>query len=137
MVLISVHSLGCSVTGGSYGPGRRIVFQRSRCNGETDGRSGAGRGGELCFTAVQNALPPAPWIAELNSKAQSRVEQQFEAGRNYADKLSHAKDFRELARIQAEAWQSGLIVFQQQAKVLGRAYTKAVADAVNPLPKAG
>jgi hypothetical protein len=92
---------------------------------------------ENCFIAVQNALPPAPWIAELNSKAQSCVEQQFEAGRNYADKLCHAKDFRELALIHAEAWQSGLIVFQEQAKALGRAYTKAVADAVNPLPKAG
>jgi hypothetical protein len=89
---------------------------------------------ENCFMAVQNALPPAPWIAELNREAQSCVEQQFEAGRNYADKLSHAKDFRELTRIQAEAWQAGLIVFQEQAKVLGRAYTKAVADAVNPLP---
>ena len=32
---------------------------------------------ENCFIAVQNALPPAPWIAELNSKAQSCVEQQF------------------------------------------------------------
>ena len=30
---------------------------------------------ENCFNAVQNALPPAPWIAELNSKAQSCVEQ--------------------------------------------------------------
>jgi hypothetical protein len=90
---------------------------------------------ENCFTAVQNALPATPWIAELNSKAQSCVEQQFEAGRNYADKLSHAKDFQELARIQSEAWQSGVAAFQEQAKVLGRAYNKAVADAVNPQPK--
>ena len=91
---------------------------------------------ENCFSAVQDAMVGMPWIAELNSKAQSCVEQQFDAGRHYADKLSHTKDFRELALIQAEAWQSGLIVFQEQAKALGRAYTKAVADAVNPLPRA-
>ena len=34
-------------------------------------------------------------------------------------------------------WKCIEIVFQEQAKALGRAYTKAVADAVNPLPKAG
>src|SRR6516165_6569148 len=91
---------------------------------------------ENCFSAVQDAMVGMPWIAELNSKAQSCVEQQFDAGRHYAEKLSHAKDFRELARIQTEAWQSGLAAFQEQATVLRRAYTKAVADAVNPLPKA-
>jgi hypothetical protein len=91
---------------------------------------------ENCFSAVQTVLPPTPWIAELNKKAQSCVEQQFQAGRNYADKLSDAKDFRDLMRIQTETWQSGLASFQEQATVLGMAYTKAVADAVNLMPKA-
>ena len=91
---------------------------------------------ENCFSAVQTALPPMPWIAELNLEAQHCVEQQFDAGRKYAEKLSHTKDLRELMRIQTEAWQSGLATFQEQATVLGRAYTKAVADAVNPLTKA-
>src|SRR5215831_18486483 len=91
---------------------------------------------ENCFSAVQTALPAMPWIVELNSKTQTCVEQQFDAGRYYADKLSHTKDFRELMRIQTEAWQSGLIAFQNQATVLGNAYAKAVADAVNPLAKA-
>ena len=89
---------------------------------------------ENCFSAVQTVLPPTPWIAELNKKAQSCVEQQFQAGRNYADKLSDAKDFRDLMRIQIETWQSGLASFK--ATVLGMAYTKAVADAVNLMPKA-
>jgi len=91
---------------------------------------------ENCFSAVQTALPPMPWIAELNLEAQRCVEQQFDAGRKYAEKLGHTKDFQELMRIQTEALQSGLSAFQEQATVLGRAYTKAVADAVNPLPKA-
>jgi hypothetical protein len=91
---------------------------------------------ENCFSVVQTALPAMPWIAELNKEAQTCVEQQFDAGRNYAEKLSHARDFRELMRIQTEALQSGLSAFQKQTTVLGRAYTKAVADAVNPLPKA-
>jgi hypothetical protein len=90
---------------------------------------------ENCFSAVQTALPAMPWIAELNMKAQSCVEHQFDAGRNYAEKLSHTRNFPELMRVQTEAWQSGLAAFQEQATVLGRAYTKAVADAVNPLPK--
>ena len=91
---------------------------------------------ENCFGAVQTALPSMPWIAELNMEAQRCVEQQFDASRKYADKLSHTKDFRELMRIQTEAWQFGLATFQEQATVLGLAYTKAVAEAVNPLPKA-
>ena len=91
---------------------------------------------ENCFSVVQTALPAMPWIAELNKEAQTCVEQQFDAGRNYAEKLSHARDFRELMRIQTESWQSGLAVFQEQATVLGRAYTKAVADAINPPPEA-
>jgi Phasin protein len=91
---------------------------------------------ENCFSVVQTALPAVPWIAELNMKAQSCVEQQFDAGRHYAEKLSHTRDFRDLLLIQTEAWQSGLAAFQEQATLLGRAYTKAVADAVNPLPKA-
>jgi hypothetical protein len=91
---------------------------------------------ENCFGAVQDAMIGMPWIAELNSKAQSCVERQFDAGRHYADKLSHTKDFRQLMRIQTEAWQSGLIAFQNQATVLGNAYAKAVADSVNPLAKA-
>ena len=91
---------------------------------------------ENCFSVVQTALPAMPWIAELNKEAQTCVEQQFDAGRNYAEKLSHARDFRELMRIQTEAWQSGLIAFQNQATVLGNAYAKVVADVVNPLAKA-
>ena len=91
---------------------------------------------ENCFNAVQAALPAISWIEELNMEAQSCVERQFDAGRHYAEKLSHARDFRELVHIQTEAWQSGLAAFQEQATILGRAYTKAVANAVNPLPKA-
>src|SRR6516225_7781357 len=88
---------------------------------------------ENCFSAVQTALPAMPWIAEWNVKAQGCVEQQFNVGRNYAEKLSHTRDFRELMRIQTEAWQSGLAALQEQATVLGSAYSKAVAAAVNAL----
>jgi hypothetical protein len=91
---------------------------------------------ENWFSVVQTALPAMPWIAEWNVKAQGCVEQQFDAGRNYAEKLSHTRDLRELMLIQTEAWQSGLAALQEQATVLGSAYSKAVTAAVNPLLEA-
>jgi hypothetical protein len=87
---------------------------------------------ENCFSAVQTALPPMPWIVELNREPQRCVEQQFDAGRKYAENLSHTKDLRELMRLQTEAWQSGLATFQEQATVLGRAYTKVVRRPRSP-----
>jgi hypothetical protein len=46
-------------------------------------------------------------------------------------KLSQAKDFAEVARIQTDFMQSQFSAFGEQAKGLGEAYTKAAADAVN------
>jgi len=43
-------------------------------------------------------------------------------------KLSQAKDFAEVARIQTDFMQSQFSAFGEQAKGLGEAYTKAAAD---------
>jgi hypothetical protein len=45
-------------------------------------------------------------------------------------KLSQAKDFQDLVRIQSEFMQAQLQSFGEQAKDIGEASTKAVADAM-------
>jgi hypothetical protein len=47
-----------------------------------------------------------------------------------------AKQASEQAHHALDTYCDCLTAFQEQATVLGMAYTKAVADAVNPLPKA-
>jgi hypothetical protein len=71
----------------------------------------AGRNAEVIFGEHSSIIDSVRAVQGTRSfsKAQSCVEQQLNAGRNYADNLSHAKDFRELMRIQTEAWQSGLL----------------------------
>ena len=87
---------------------------------------------ENYFSVLQKTMSGIPWIVDLNRKAQSSAEQHFAAGLKFAHKLSEAKDFQDLARIQTEFWQSELIALNEQTKTLGKAYTKAVADAVSP-----
>jgi hypothetical protein len=87
------------------------------------------------YSVLQTTTTEIPWLGELNSKLQSCVERQFDTGRKLAYWLSQAKDFRDFTRLHTEFWASELIALNEQATVLGKAYTKAVADAVNPAPK--
>jgi hypothetical protein len=84
------------------------------------------------FSLLQKTMSGIPWIADLNKKAQICAEQHFAAGLKFAHRLSEAKDFQDLARIQMEFWRSELIAFNEQTKTLGKAYTKAMTEAVNP-----
>ena len=87
---------------------------------------------ENYFSVLQKTMSGIPWMIDLNRTAQSLVEQHFAAGLKFAHRLSEAKDFQDLARIQTEFCQSELSAFNEQTKTLGKAYSKAVADAVNP-----
>ena len=87
---------------------------------------------ESYFSLLQKTMSGIPWIADLNKKAQICAEQHFAAGLKFAHRLSEAKDFQDLARIQMEFWQSELTAFNEQTKTLGKAYTKAMTEAVNP-----
>ena len=68
---------------------------------------------------------------QLGEKLKDYSEKNIAAARDYMRKLSQAKDFAEVARIQTDFMQSQFSAFGEQAKGLGEAYTKAAADAVN------
>ena len=60
---------------------------------------------ENYFSMMQKTMIPLPWIADLNAKLQSCAEEHLAAALEFAHKLSLAKDFQDLARIQAEFFQ--------------------------------
>jgi hypothetical protein len=69
-------------------------------------------------------------IADLNAKLQSYAEQHLAAALEFAHKLSLAKDFQDLARIQAEFFQNRMQSLAEQTKDLAEAYTKSAASAI-------
>ena len=94
---------------------------------KSDGRAA---GSPLRKSSARSWSIPSWMISR--TKPAANAEQHFAAGLKFARRLSQAKDFQDIARIQTEFWQSELIALNEQTKTLGKAYTKAVADAVNP-----
>jgi len=68
---------------------------------------------------------------QFGEKLKDYSERNIAAARDYMRKLSQAKDFAEVARIQTDFMRSQFSAFGEQAKGLGEAYAKAAADAVN------
>ena len=85
---------------------------------------------ENCFSEIQKTMSVFPWIADLNERLQSYAEQHFAAALDVAHKLSQAKDFQDLSRLQTEFIQARMQSIGEQAKDLAEAYTNAVARAV-------
>jgi hypothetical protein len=79
---------------------------------------------------LQKTMSGIPWIVDLNRKVQDVAKEQLATGLKFAHSLSDAS--QDLVQIQTEFWQAELIAFSEQTKALGKAYTKAVADAMNP-----
>jgi hypothetical protein len=48
----------------------------------------------------------------------------------FVQKLTHAKSFQEVVKIQTEFMMAQMQRFNEQAKILGEIYTKAAEDAV-------
>jgi hypothetical protein len=67
--------------------------------------------------------------ADLTEKMKTYTEQNISASTDCVHKLSQAKDFQEVFRIQTEFMQRQMNSFAEQAKSLGEAYTKAATDA--------
>lgn len=65
------------------------------------------------------------------------AEKNIAATQEYIHKLSQAKDFQDIARIQTEFMQVQLSAFGEQTKTLGEAFAKAATDAgKNLIPSA-
>jgi hypothetical protein len=87
------------------------------------------------FSLMQKTFPFYPvGGTELAEKMKSYTEQNISAAGNFLNKLSKAKDFQDIIRIQTEFMQEQFSVCAEQTKGLTEAFTKAATSAVK-LPK--
>jgi len=71
---------------------------------------------------------------ELAEKMKSYTEQNVSAAGNFVHKLSQAKDFQDIIRIQTEYMQTQFSVCAEQTRGLTEAFTKSAMNGVK-LPK--
>ena len=69
---------------------------------------------------------------DLTEKMKTYTERNISAYTECVGKLSQAKNFQEVIRIQTEFMQTQLSSFTEQARSLGEAYTKAATGATKP-----
>ena len=67
---------------------------------------------------------------DLGEKLKSYTEKNIAAAHDYVHKLSQAKDFQDVVRIQTEFMQNQFDVFGEQAKSLSEAYAKSAAGVI-------
>ena len=80
---------------------------------------------------LQKSMSASPWVdAELTKKLMAYAERNIAANFEFVQKLSQVKDFQELVRVQSEFMQAQLQSYGEQAKDIGEASTKTVADAM-------
>jgi hypothetical protein len=86
---------------------------------------------EHYFGWLQKTMPTFPWSnTNLNRILLSTATQNVTATFAFVQKLSHAKNFEEVVKVQAEFMQAQMNSFNEQAKLLGEIYTKAAEDAM-------
>src|SRR5215472_4553942 len=69
---------------------------------------------------------------DLTEKMKTYTARNISASADCMQKLSQAKDFQEVFRIQSEFMQTQTNAFAEQVKSLGEAYNKAATDATKP-----
>jgi hypothetical protein len=86
---------------------------------------------ENYFGWLQNTMSTFPWSnTNLNRILLSNATQSITATFAFVQKISQAKNFEEVVKIQTEFMQTQMNSFNEQAKVLGEVYTKAAEDAM-------
>jgi hypothetical protein len=86
---------------------------------------------ENYFGWLQSTMSTLPWSnSNLNRVLLSNATQNITATFAFMHKLSQAKSFQEVVKIQTEFMEAQMISFDEQAKIIGEIYTKAAADAV-------
>jgi Phasin protein len=80
---------------------------------------------------LQMTMSGLPWsYTNLNRILLSNATQNITATFAFMHKLSQAKNFQEVVKIQTEFMENQMNSFSEQAKILGETYTKAAEDAV-------
>jgi hypothetical protein len=89
---------------------------------------------ENYFGWLQTTMSTFPWSnTNLNRILLSNATQNISATFAFVQKLSQAKNFEEVVKIQTEFMEKQMNSFNEQAKVLSEIYPKAAEDAMkNP-----
>ena len=83
------------------------------------------------FRRLQNAMSAIPLSnTNLNRILLSNATQNVTATFAFVQKLSQAKNFQDVVKIQTEFMETQINSFNEQAKILGEIYTKAAEDAM-------
>jgi hypothetical protein len=86
---------------------------------------------ENYFGWLQTTMSAFPWSnTNLNRILLSHATQNVTATFAFVQKLSQAKNFQDVAKIQTEFMETQMNSFNDQAKILGEIYTKAAEDAM-------
>jgi hypothetical protein len=86
---------------------------------------------ENYFGWLQKSMSTFPWSnTNLNRILLSNATQNVTAAFAFVQKLSQAKNFEEVVKIQTEFMETQMNSFNKQAKVLSEIYTKAAEDAM-------
>jgi hypothetical protein len=86
---------------------------------------------ETYFSWLQNAMSAVPWSnTNLNRILLGNATQNITATLAFVQKLSQAKNFEEVVKLQTEFMGTQMISFNEQSKVLSEIYTKAAEDAM-------
>ena len=85
------------------------------------------------FNLLQQTMSATPWgKTDFGEKLKSFTEHNIAAAHHHIQKLSQARDFQDIIKIQTEYMQTQLSLFADQAKQLGEAYMKTTAGAFKP-----
>jgi hypothetical protein len=86
---------------------------------------------ENYFGWLQKAMPTFPWSnTNLNAILLSNATQNVTAVFAFVQKLSQAKNFEQVVKIQTEFMETQIKSFNDQARVLSEIYAKAAEDAM-------
>jgi hypothetical protein len=93
-------------------------------------KQGMEQAAEQYFGWMQKSMPAAPWLdAELSKKMMGFAHENMAASWGFVQRLTQAKDFQDLLRIQTEFMQTQLESFGKQAKDISEASSKMAAGA--------
>jgi hypothetical protein len=86
---------------------------------------------ENYFGWLQKTMSELPWSnTNLNRILLSHATQNVSATFAFVQKLSQAKNFQDVVKIQTEFMATQMNSFNEQAKTIGEIYTKAAAETI-------
>ena len=86
---------------------------------------------ENYFGWLQTTMSAFPWSnTNLNRILLSNATLNVTATFAFVQKLSQARDFQDVVKIQTEFMETQMNLFNEQARILGEIYSKAAADAM-------